>query len=162
MTKKEFASIIKKITLAYGERFQVSDEKLDLWWQYFGTFDKELLDSAAMEYIGDNTYAPTIADLKKIYCIKLQNKNEHNKRINNNFKLILSLHPDVVNDLEPTRDMYYSYIKSKPYPEQCIMAEKIRNDIHKYIKKVETDNVDIEPISIILKKIINMQSGDNK
>ena len=72
MTKKEFASIIKKITLAYGERFQVSDEKLDLWWQYFGTFDKELLDSAAMEYIGDNSYPPTIADLKKIYCLFLK------------------------------------------------------------------------------------------
>lgn len=160
MTKKEFAEIIKKITLAYGERFEVSDEKLDLWWQFFGETDKELLDSATMDYIGENIYPPTIADLRQIYSAKAQNRTAQKQKIHQSFLSLLGTCPHSTDDLTQIKIIFDEYINSKPDAEQYSEAEKIRRIMREYVSRVEDNETKIEPMTVILKKIINNKKAD--
>ena len=160
MTKKEFAEIIKKITLAYGERFQVSDEKLDLWWQFFGEANKELLNSATMDYIGENIYPPTIADLKQIYSTKVQKRTAQKQKIHQSFLSLLGTCPHSADDLTQVKIIFDEYINSKPDAERYSEAEKIRRRMREYVSRVEDNDTKIEPMTVILRKIINNKKAD--
>ena len=64
MTKSEFKPIMQKLKIAYGEkRFPLSDEVMDVWYEFLGGFNSGEVLKAIKKHILEESYPPAIADI---------------------------------------------------------------------------------------------------
>ena len=64
MTKSEFKPIMQKLKIAYGEkRFPLSNEVMEVWYEFLGGFKSEDVLAAIKKHILEESYPPTIADI---------------------------------------------------------------------------------------------------
>lgn len=64
MTKSEFKPIMQKLKIAYGEkRFPLSNEVMEVWYEFLGGFKSEEVLAAIKKHILEECYPPAIADI---------------------------------------------------------------------------------------------------
>ncbi len=67
MNKKIFAKETNKLVTEYENKgFTMSKEKAEQWYEILKTYTDEELKNAVCEYIENNNFIPTIADILKI------------------------------------------------------------------------------------------------
>ena len=68
ITKKSLKEQLIKLQTNYGtDKFDLSQEKFDLWYEMIGECDERILEAAVKNCIKENEYPPTIATLMKFY-----------------------------------------------------------------------------------------------
>ena len=84
MTKSEFKPIMQKLKIAYGEkRFPLSDEIMDVWYEYLGEFKSEDVSAAIKVHILEECYPPTIFDLVSKVRKKIEGREKEEAEIKN-------------------------------------------------------------------------------
>lgn len=82
MNKKQIVKQIKKLSVAFPSKktFETEEELdllLELWEDCLGMYTDEVVSMAIRNYILDNTYAPTIADIdREVHKIKSDYSNK--------------------------------------------------------------------------------------
>jgi len=64
MTKKEMTVILATLKEAYKD-FQVTENKINLWYELLGDFDFKATKAAVMKLILTNTFPPAISEIRK-------------------------------------------------------------------------------------------------
>lgn len=108
MTKNEFKPIMQKLKIAYGEkRFPLSDEIMDVWYEFLGGFKSEEVLAAIKKHILEESYPPTIADIAQ--KVKEMQKIEIVKHITfeNIYSAVVAAYP-MGRDEKVIRDMFQS------------------------------------------------------
>ena len=68
MDRKFLSEQMKRLEANYGtERFKITKQMFDIWYEMFSNCAEEGIRSSVNEYIRENEYPPTIAGIMKIY-----------------------------------------------------------------------------------------------
>lgn len=106
MTKSEFKPIMQKLKIAYGEkRFPLSDEVMDVWYEFLGEFKSEEVLAAIKKHILEESYPPAIADVAQ--RVKEIQKKKLGARyvLENCYMSIIARYPMAKDDLK-TRELF--------------------------------------------------------
>jgi hypothetical protein len=67
MTREETKTIMKKLGSAYiNKNFEITQEVFDLWHECLREYEYGLAEKAAIHYIKEREFPPTIADIRKL------------------------------------------------------------------------------------------------
>lgn len=148
VTREEFASIVIKINQAYADKKPITKEGIDIWYELLNDLDARTLNAAANNYIMDNRYPPTIADLRQEYKHIKDHIAEINQQLREIYDRTRGTYPNVhLNDDEETkrkaaeeaRDTWVSLIMKVPLEERVEYAKKIESAVINYVHSVEAD-----------------------
>lgn len=137
MTKDEFRPIVKKLKIAYRrDDFFDGKDMVDLWYERLGNANPKILATAVNNYIDNNTFQPTIADIKS-ECRKIE---EHIQSVNNELRLIynrtVGAYPNSLDDAE-TKAAWMDIIKAVPFKDRLAKAEEVENVTIRYVRFIE-------------------------
>ncbi len=137
MTIDEFKPIIKTLRIAYRRDGFLSDnDQIDLWYIRFKETKQHVLVNAVNNYIDNNTFQPTIADIKS-ECRKIE---EHIQSIHNELRLIynrtVGIYPNSLDDAE-TKTAWMDIIKAVPFDERIAKAEEVESVTIRYVRFIE-------------------------
>ena len=97
---------------------------------------EEILATAVNNYNDNNTFQPTIADIKS-ECRKIE---EHIQSVNNELRLIynrtVGVYPNSLDDAE-TKAAWMDIIKAVPFEERLAKAEEVENVTIRYVRFIE-------------------------
>lgn len=158
MKKQEFADVINKLSLAYDDKFEFSREKIDLWWNFFHTLERDVFENAVMESIATSKYPPTIAEIRSLCVKRLEGDKLYYGRLYNALETILGYFPGVLENVEGFKKEFWRYLSSKPKNERYVYALKIEQSVKDYF-----DNNCKKDIGIPhLNDLLNVIEGDNQ
>ncbi|HLG26735.1 MAG TPA: replicative helicase loader/inhibitor [Paenisporosarcina sp.] len=63
MTRNELKEVFRSLSLAYGQKFEVSTDKLNYWFEQLNSNTFEQVKKNANNHIKNSVFPPTIADL---------------------------------------------------------------------------------------------------
>ena len=144
MTKEEFATIVIKINQAYKDKEPVTEEGFEVWYELLSDLETRTLNEAAKNYIKENRYPPTIADLRTEYA-KIKNRvNDINRQLRQIYDRTVGIYPNSTDDDE-TKKVWMNIIRCKPLEERIEYAEKLERFTSRYVRSVEDGNTEIVP-----------------
>ena len=148
MTKEEFSVIVIKINQAYRDRQPITKEGFDIWYDLLSDLNVKTLNMATSNYIRDNKYPPTIADLRSEYKRIVDHYSDMSKQLREIYDRTRGIYPDMhLKDDEETRQeaakdaqqAWQDLIKEKPMEERIAFAKRIEEITNLYVRKVESD-----------------------
>ena len=75
MQKSEFSVLAMAMRTAYGQhKFMTSEEELSLWFEMLKELPYDLTQQAIREWIANNKWSPTIADIRTAVIDKMKNE----------------------------------------------------------------------------------------
>ena len=91
-TRDELKTVMRKIKIAYKDKFIIDSETVDLWHEHLQNHEREKLEESAHRHIDNSTYPPTIADIN-LGAVAIEEEEARIKRdIMNNWRNMASLH----------------------------------------------------------------------
>lgn len=157
MTDKEFGAVIKKIKIAYGNRFQnLTPDMLSTWYECLGGLNFKDFHTATLNYIGKNTIPPTIADLKKEYRIVIAQKETYKIDIECIWQSLVSSYPNGHYD-KKAKNIFMQYISTVAIDKQKNEAIEIKQKVYEYVKKMESSRT--KEITALHKYLENLLRG---
>lgn len=148
MTREEFATIVTKINQVYLDKKPITKEGFDIWYDLLSDLEAATLDAASSNYIRENRYPPTIADLRSEY----QKIKDYLADVKSQLRAIYDrtrgIYPDThLNDDEETRraasedamKAWWDLVKEYPIDERIARAERIESVTNQFVRKVEED-----------------------
>ncbi len=120
MDKKEFATAMKYLGIAYNKEF--TKEELEIYYEYLNGYSFELLKKAIKEIVKTSKFSPKVSDLIDM-CEKVKKEKKY---------YILEL---------MKKDNYFKttteFEKALRYLESGIIPDWFKKDIDKYIPKLK-------------------------
>ena len=102
MTKHEMASLLEKIKSAYGAKFIVDKDVLDVWYETIGDIDYTQASEALRRHMRVIGFAPSIADI--FHGVdEIREEEAEIRRSVNQYWDILQIYPDA----EKARDVFF-------------------------------------------------------
>lgn len=96
MTEREdFKCLIQKVVDAYGNKFTINQRIFDLWYKHIGAeYRLEVIETAMDKFIDTSSYAPVIADIKRLCDEQMQDAKTEDRYINSIWQQILDCRPN--------------------------------------------------------------------
>lgn len=89
MDKKFLRDQMIKLETNYGkDRFKITKEMFELWYEMFKDFSEEGIKSSVNQYIRENEYPPTIAGIMKIYREKDKRREDVRNYVKGNYSYV--------------------------------------------------------------------------
>lgn len=108
MEKKFLKEQMMRIETNYGkDRFQITKQMFDLWYEMFQNLDENGIKASVDEYIRTNEYPPTVASIIKIYNGKSDYREQMAERLWKKYKFICRWLEE-----KPDNAVYRNYVKT--------------------------------------------------
>lgn len=134
MTKDEWGTVVKKICDFYP-RYNFMDKKevFDAWYGVLKDLEFPATLKAVENYVKENQYPPTIADIRNGYQKLLDGYNALLKEVKNDFEIAMSYYP------KPDKtayDLYLSKLKKNPQKEWISRTRAFKSTTIEYVSDI--------------------------
>lgn len=117
VTREYLRDQMKKLEVNFGkDKFHITQEVFELWYEMFGECEKEALNLAVKRCIEENEFAPNIAGLMKYYRAIVQERSEIIEIMESKYKTLLGIWGESAN--KETFMAIVKYIYSFPKKER--------------------------------------------
>jgi len=151
MTLKEVAQIcatIRKTTFAWrNESEQDFMETIKVWYECLKDEPFDMAMKAAIDYVRENNYPPTIADIYRPYKESLDDKKEKNKQLRKLYYDTISYYPCYFD----TPEMQNEWMRI--CQNDIRKAERFERMLIEYVKSCEMNGIDPKPFEEYMKGV---------
>lgn len=151
MTLKEVAQIcttIRKATFAWrNESDQDFMETINVWYECLKDVPFDMAMKAATEYICENNYPPTVADIYKPYKEYLEEKKEKNKHLREIYYRTIAYYPCYTD----TPEMQNEWMRITG--NDIDKAERFERQLIGFVKDHEMHGIDPKPFEEYMKGV---------
>lgn len=153
MTLKETATIcamIRKATFAWRNETEADfAETISIWHECLGDEPYEMARKAAAEYIRENNYPPTVADVYKPYKeYKEQRESDKKETINIYYRAIANY--PCYEDTPDAQREYMRIIGKNPTPDKGMKFER---DLIDFVRQHERERKEVPPFIEYMKGV---------
>ena len=139
MNRDEAKNLILQITRFYGkERFEMDKPKYEVWCECLADLRADVAEKAFKEYVKDNKFPPTIADLREKYSQLWNEYTSMIRHISESFELASGCYPDVTDEQRAVGKKTFIEIVNR-YPRE--RKEKVANSLSQkiigYVREIE-------------------------
>lgn len=153
MTLKETAMIcamIRKATFAWrNESESEFSETISIWHECLGNEPYEMARKAAAEYIRENNYPPTVADVYKPYKDHIEQMKVDRREATNIYYRAISNYP-CYEDTAEAKTEFVRIVGEIPNPDK---ARKFESQLINFVREREINRQPIPPLIEYLKGV---------
>ena len=150
MTRDIFKDLMHRIYVIYGDKFPMTQEKFDVWYEFFGDDDPDKMRRSIDAHANASQYAPTVADIRR----GINEINDAEKKIIDRcweiYRAIYSLGRTKESDEAFTQAM-----DKLPFDKKIRGAEVIREACRKEMQKELTDE-EIQPLAEVIRRVAKL------
>lgn len=145
MTKDEFKPIANKLRKMYTQSNFIPDkETFDIWFEMLGEYETAGVERAVTNYIKENKYPPTVADIRQEYKRMYEAYQSLIKEVKKEFGVACQFYPNMDLDTEQeTFEIYLTRLKKHPQGEWITRTRKFRTDTIEFVRGCEINHKDI-------------------
>lgn len=157
MTKDEFKPIANKLRKIYTQDNFIADkETFDIWFEMLEDLETAGVAKAVDNYIKDNRYPPTVADIRHEYNRMYEAYQGLIKSVKTEFGLACQYYPNMDMDVEQEAfEIYLARLKKHPQGEWMPRTRKFHKDTTDFVRDCEINHKDIPPF----KDYVNEQTS---
>ena len=145
MTKNEWGTIVKQVR-AFYPRYNFIEEKdtFDAWYEMLEDLEYAGALRAVQNYVKENQYPPTIADIRHEYNRMFEAYQGLIKSVKTEFGLACQYYPNMdMNVEQETFEIYLARLKKHPQGEWMPRTRKFHKDTTDFVRDCEINHKDI-------------------
>lgn len=147
MTAEEFANLVKKLKSAFvRDNFFEDPDQIDLWYEMLRDLKPKYAAEAVDNYIRQNRYQPTIADIREEYKVIVDDIKAKTNNIREIIDVQLSYYPNVDKGKE-TWDLIAVLLNEHggDWEEKTRYAKVLADKIFDHVRHCEETGEPLEP-----------------
>lgn len=139
MNRDETKNLILRITQFYGrERFEMDKPKYEVWCECLSDLRADVADKALMEYVKNNKFPPTVADLREKYSELWEEYTAMIRHIGESFELASGCYPDITAEQRAAgKKTFIEIVNRYPRESKERTANEISQRILRYVREIE-------------------------
>lgn len=139
MTREESKKLIYKISHFYGkERFEIDQTRFDFWCECLSDLRADVAEKALMEYVKNNKFPPTVADLREKYLELWEEYTAMIRHIGESFELASGCYPDITAEQRMAgKKTFIEIVNRYPRESKEKAANEISQRILRYVREIE-------------------------
>ena len=143
MKKDEFVGLMEKVRKVYGEKFPMSQERMDIFYDLLNDLDYEMLKEATENMLKESNYPPVPADFRNAYKVIYDRERDRKDFLNNIFQRMKHIWAfrEGEGHLRGS-ECFVKYILSFPKEQQEQEGQKCLDIVTAYMKKVQDEKND--------------------
>lgn len=140
MNRADAKKLITQITHFYGkDRFEIDQAKFDVWCECLADLRYDVAEKAFKEYVKDNKFPPTIADLREKYSQLWEEYTAMIRHIGESFELASGCYPDITAEQRVVgKKTFIEIVNRYPRESKEKAANEISQRILRYVRKIES------------------------
>ena len=145
MTLQEYIPIVEKLKIFYKQDNFIPDKATsDAWFEMLKDLEAPAVMRSVDNYIKENRFPPTVADIRKEYCKLYEAYQTLIKLTRKEYAIACSYYPSMSMELEEeTFEIYKGKLKKYPQAQWEQRTRKFRSDTIKYVQECERNHKEI-------------------